>query len=450
VGQPVGQRREHRHLPDVAPGDDQQRLGQDPRPDGTSTRGYRIRLMPGSYPGQRPFLDNRRGSRDFPIVIQSEAGGRTGRDATIIDGTIDIANSSFVYVLDLTVRPREYANDAIHLQNGDHLLLRGLAVSAFDPGGRRNSHDLVKVNQVSHMFVEDSDFAGAADNSLDFVAVRCGHIIANDIHEADDWCAYAKGGSAYLRVEGNRFFRCDGGGFTAGQGSGFQFTEPPLIHYEAYDVKVVNNVVHDVGKVAFGAQGAYNVLIAFNTAFRAGQGYDQFLSAERTCDPGEPTDRARCDSRRTMGGWGPTSASPSDYIVYIPNRHVFIYNNVLWNDQQPSDQHLRVPRPFANAPGFGAPTTVRSDDDLRLAGNVIANGGPGHPYATDGGCLEGHPTCGPSVSGPPPAAPSPAAARPRSPASPGRTLLPPGNLNNAVLRNFDGQHRTAPAHPGAF
>jgi hypothetical protein len=130
-----------------------------------------------------------------------------------------------------------------------------------------------------HAFVEDSDLAGVPQNALDLLAMHCGHIIASDIHQAGDWCAY-------------------GGGFAAGQGTGFQFMVSPQIHYEVYAVRVVDNVVHDVGGGAFGAQGAYDVLIAHNTAFRTGQGYDHILAAEpgeRTCDPGErvqaPTNR---------------------------------------------------------------------------------------------------------------------------------------------------------------
>jgi hypothetical protein len=446
-------------------------------PAGTLTAAYRIRLMSGTYTGQAPFLEDRHGSRAYPILIQSD-GAEAGRDDTVFDGTIDVAYSDFVYILDLTVQPSSSPNDAIHLQHGDHFLLRDLMVSAFDASGARSSYDLVKVNQVTHAFVEDSDLAGATDNALDFMAVQCGHIIANDIHAADDWCAYAKGGSAYLRVEANRLFDC-GGGFTAGQGSGFQFDVPAQIHYEAYDVKVLNNVVHDVARAAFSAQGAYDVLISYNTAFRAGQGYDHLLAAEpgeRTCDPGDAQERAVCDSNVTAGGWGPTSASPTDQIIYIPNKHVFIYNNVLWNDQQATDQQLRIPGPWSNPPGFGAPTTVLSDDDLRLAGNIIANGTSDEPYATDGGCLDTHPTCSPAVffsanqvntmtpqlvdpaNGdfhPTPggnlaqasATPIPNFSWADAPTTPS---VPQGNLDNSNPRNFDGQDRGTAPHPGAF
>jgi hypothetical protein len=447
-------------------------------PAGTLSRAHRIRLVAGTYVGQSPFLADRHGTRTAPIVIQSEVGGATRRDTTIFAGTIDIADSQFVYLLDLTIRPADSSDDAVHLQHGDHLLLRNVVIRAFDATGGRNSRDLVKINQVTHAFVEDTDLAGATENALDLVAVHCGHIIASDVHEADDWCAYVKGGAFALRVEANRFFDCDGGGFTAGQGTGFQFMVSPQIHYEAYAVAVVNNVVHDVDKSAFGAQGAYNVLIAYNTAFRAGQGYDHVLAAEpgeHTCDGGEPTERDPCDTNRRAGGWGPTSAQPSDLIVHIPNKHVFIYNNVLWNDETPSDQLLRVPDPYPNPAGFGTPTSALSDDDLRLVGNIIANGGPTQPYTTDGGCLDPHPTCGPTatrrlnqLNTTIPQLVNPAASdfRPvpggNVATTPGTPIpdftwsdaptpppVPPATLDNTVSRNFTGATRTT-THPGAY
>jgi hypothetical protein len=66
---------------------------------------------------------------------------------------------------------------------------------------------------------------------------------------------YTKGGSAYLSVADNEFFGCGTGGFTTGQGTGFEFMSSPWLHYEAYGVTVVNNVVHDVEGAGLGVNG---------------------------------------------------------------------------------------------------------------------------------------------------------------------------------------------------
>ena len=43
---------------------------------------------------------------------------------------------------------------------------------------------------------------------------------------------------------------------------------PPWTHYEAYDIKFTNNVLHDVDGAAFGVWGGFNILMAHNTAYR--------------------------------------------------------------------------------------------------------------------------------------------------------------------------------------
>ena len=61
------------------------------------------------------------------------------------------------------------------------------------------------------MYVERSNVFGGETNAIDFVAVQHGHLLANRIHHAGDWCAYAKGGSADIRVAGNEIYACGTG-----------------------------------------------------------------------------------------------------------------------------------------------------------------------------------------------------------------------------------------------
>src|SRR5205085_9869234 len=104
----------------------------------------------------------------------------------------------------------------------------------------------------------------------DSVAVQYGWIVRSKVHGANDWCAYAKGGSASLLVSSNEIYDCGTGGYTAGQGTGFQFMVAPWLHYETYDLKVVDNVIHDVEGAGIGANGSYNALFAYNTIYRSG------------------------------------------------------------------------------------------------------------------------------------------------------------------------------------
>jgi hypothetical protein len=43
---------------------------------------------------------------------------------------------------------------------------------------------------------------------------------------------------------------------------------PPWLQYEAYSVRVTNNVVSKTLGAALGVAGGYDVLIAYNTAYR--------------------------------------------------------------------------------------------------------------------------------------------------------------------------------------
>lgn len=55
-----------------------------------------------------------------------------------------------------------------------------------------------------------------------------------------------------MLVAENEIYDCGTGGYTAGQGTGFQYMVLPWIHYEANYITFVNNVVHDTQGAGFG------------------------------------------------------------------------------------------------------------------------------------------------------------------------------------------------------
>jgi hypothetical protein len=277
----------------------------------------------------------------------------------------------------------EPAGDVLHCELCDHILVRDSNLN----GGNRIAHDMVKINQTQYVYLEDSTFSGADDNTIDFVAVQHGHVARNKISNAQDWCMYTKGGSAYLRIEQNEFFDCGTGGFTAGQGTGFQFMTPPWIHYEAYDIKVVNNVVHDTEGAGLGVNGGYNILMAYNTLYRVGT-RDHMLEVvfgNRSCD-GVPGDegRGRCQQYLDLGGWGTTVVDDGTNSVRIPDRNVFIYDNILYNPPG-----VVSPQAFTIAAPFGS---ALSDTNLQIKGNVIF-GAESLGIGDDSGCASTNPTC---------------------------------------------------------
>jgi hypothetical protein len=446
-------------------------------PQGTTlTRGFRLMLMPGVYREDAipNYLESRYGTAQAPIIIQSAAGARSAHLA----GDLNVFDTRYLYLIGLDIVP-DPPGDAFHCERCDHILIRG---SNLD-GGDRQAHDMLKVNQSRYVYIEESTLAGADDNTIDFVAVQYGHVLRNRISNAQDWCMYAKGGSAYLRIEGNEFFSCGTGGFTAGQGTGSQFMDAPWIHYEAYDIKVVNNVVHDTEGAGLGVNGGYNILLAFNTLYNVGE-RDHMLEVtfgNRSCDgqPGDPG-REACQANLSSGGWGTAIVDDGENYVRIPSRNVFIYNNVLYNPPgHASAQIFSVPPSYAAATqnGSNVPVPAAADTNLQIRGNVIFNGGFSQILGIEeeAGCANANPTCNasqlrsentigtvePLLTSPSSGNFHPAAGSPlfgaRTFAIPSFTwadappmpLAPVGDLANLVSVDRDGSPRTA-AVAGAY
>ena len=358
--------------------------------------GVRIAILPGRLSAEMVpnYLESRYGTPRAPITI--EAVGRRGSVTMASLNVYDVR-----YLTLRRVRIQASGGDGFHCEKCQHVTIENSIIRGAPPQDG-SVGDLVKVNQSQHVSIRMSDVSGAGDNAIDFVAVQHGELIANRIHDAGDWCAYVKGGSAYINVIGNEIFDCGTGGFTAGQGTGFQFMTAPWLQYEAYGVTVANNLVHDTQGAGLGVNGGYNILLAHNTLFRVGQRSHiaEFVAGGRSCD-GQPGDegRERCAQHLASGGWGTTAIDTGENYVRIPNRHVAFVNNLLVNpDGQGSQwQHFELPGPFSGPAqaGSGAPDPARFDDDLVIAGNVIWNGPRGHPLGVGdaSGCQPSNPTC---------------------------------------------------------
>lgn len=347
------------------------------------SEGVRINLQPGSYPESSipVYLESRYGAYDAPIWIR----GNGARGQIVLLGDLNIYDARYLYIESLTINVN---GDVLHCELCDHLLLRNV-----DFRGNGDAHETVKINQSQYLYIENSDLSGSYENVIDFVSVQYGHIVKNKIHGGDDWCAYVKGGSAYIRVEGNVIYNCGTGGFTAGQGTGFEYMSSPWLHYETYDVKFVNNVIHDVEGACFGVNGGYNILMAYNTCYRVGSRSHvvEVVFGGRSCDG----DAAQCNANRLAGGWGTNSIGDEEPI---PNRNVYIYNNIVYNPAgfQSVWQHFAIYGPRAPAGGSNIPNPAKTDVNLRIRGNIVWNGPAGHPLGIEDsseGCRPANPTC---------------------------------------------------------
>ncbi len=460
-----------------------------------SSTGFRINLLPGVYPCEPAEPDNcqnayhnRRGTAQYPIILRALHGPGTVE----VRGGFDISQVAYLYLIDLSLAgggelpTNQSGNNLLHLVESEHILLRGVRLIGPDCANDtcNNLQEVLKVNQVQYLYVEESEIGGAWHSSVDFFNVQTGHFIHNNVHTAGQWCMYVKGGTSYLRVEGNEFHHCQLG-FQAGQSSNLAVMRSPWYQYEAYDIKFVNNLLHDLPGVALSVSGGYNILFAYNTVYRAAgdtaSGYTlvQTVLGERGCNATDelPNPLPICRSSLAAGAWGPQILS--DNQPGIPNRSVYIYDNLIYNPAgiQSLYAQFYFQGSMARPAGFqNLPDTITSDDNLRIAGNVIWNGPADHPLGIDAGsgCQDLNPTCNaaqliaenainkfePQLANPAggnyrPAVGSNLYAQAATPipdfgwrdAPPG---VPAGTLSNAVGTDRDGNLRSSSSPVGAY
>ena len=353
--------------------------------------GYRLLLTAGTHTETPGWYADRQGGYTAPVILLAIDG-----DGTALLPAMDISNCQYLYLIGLHLIAG--GGDVLHFAGCRNILVRNCQVQGLgDIGNYEGPQEGLKVNQTQYLFVENCDISGGWDNAFDAVGVQYGHIIGSRIHRGGDWCMYVKGGSAYLRIEGNELFDARTGGFTAGQGSGFEFMVSPWIHYEAEDIKFVNNVIHHTGVAGMGVNGGYNILLAYNTLYKAGTNDHviEVMHGARGCD-GNTT---QCDIYRAAGGWGASVGADGQYI---PSRNVYIYNNLIYNPAGFGStwQQFAVAEPVIPPASTPIPSPSSVDANLRIQGNLIWNGPVGLPLglgdAGQGGQAD-NPTCNPTL-----------------------------------------------------
>jgi hypothetical protein len=229
-------------------------------------------------------------------------------------------------------------------------------------GRRGSTWEAIKINQCKGVYIENCDISGADDNAIDLFAVEFGHILDSKMHNAN-WCVYHKGGSAHHLVARNEIYSCGESGYAAGQGGGLEFMVPPYLRYESYDIRVINNYIHDVWGAGLGVYGSYHIEMSYNTLYKVGERSHaiEILLGGRECDG----DTAKCARLNRMGGWG----WDSNDSIEIPNKGVYIANNIIDNPapyktqwQQITVQVMASTHPGTNVPGEFA----KADVDLNI------------------------------------------------------------------------------------
>jgi len=196
--------------------------------------------------------------------------------------------------------------------------------------------------------------------------------------------------------------------------------------------------------------------------------------------------QARCQQRLDQGGWGTATLGDDNSGEWIPNRNIFIMNNLFYNPAGAATRYVQfvVNGPLV-PPGQTRkiPTPSCTDENLIIRGNAIwnqpieagdlvgDNNGSGNI-----GCRDDNPTCNAaqlmvenSINALEPQLRDPANGD-FSPTSDSNLLtahavsipdfswadapitppVPSGNLGNQITRDYDGRPRAADGMVGAF
>ena len=223
-----------------------------------ATPGTAILLLPGEYHENVEF-ERIEGTADKPIWLSAAEGRGT---VTIIaadpaDSVITIRGEDNIVIRDLVI---EGGYDGISVtQSGndftdlvDNLVIEGNVI-------RGVSHDGIKVGQANNVRIADNRIDGAGEQGIDLLAVAHATITGNEItNVAGSSGLFAKGGSFDLLIADNYIHHVAGDGLLVGGWTSAGSFRPGA-DFEAKDVIVTDNVVHDAAKRPLTVLGAENV-----------------------------------------------------------------------------------------------------------------------------------------------------------------------------------------------
>ncbi|MFM7680221.1 MAG: right-handed parallel beta-helix repeat-containing protein, partial [Roseiflexaceae bacterium] len=323
---------------------------QIPTTPSLSQTGYRLLLQPGSYDAaQIPSeFTARTGTAQYPIEIVAA----TPNTVTFTQ-PINLVHVAYVYIRDISVVAT--TSPALSCTDCHHLLVTG---SRFHGGG-------IVVAQSHHIYVEDSVIDASDTTGITLRAVYDSHIQHTRVTQSAEACIQLQSGSASIRIETNTLSACGTYGIVTGPRSTLESMRSPWIHYDAYDVTVANNVITATTRAGIGIYGAYNALVAFNTLYDVG-GTETAIAighAQRTCAGTISQGVPSCSAHMARRGWGTSNTASSGEA--IPNRNIFIYNNLIVNPQTTQNQaHLAVAPAVTPSIYSGIPAPSRADENL--------------------------------------------------------------------------------------
>jgi hypothetical protein len=357
--------------------------------------GFIIMLAPGTYSVDNvpALFQSLWGTAEFPVIFQ--AADDTG---VVIFPSVDVTICRYFYMIGihLTASQRDYV---ANFRACDHILLRNCTFTGSDSTVVDTAEFGTKFYQCQHVYLEQCSIARPSGNAVDMYSNQYGHIRNCRIDHYGANAILLRGGTGYFTVEENTIHD-GGGGITLSSVDttrGLDNMVMPWVHYDAYDVKCFNNIIHHTLEAGFSCSGGYNVLFAHNTLYETG--YTNSLVILGLARRARSVDKDLCQQFMDSGAWGTWYLDRADSdAAPIPNKNIFIYNNIFANtgDSVTASSQFTIAGPLTAA-AFNAacPRPAQADDNVKIRGNIMWNGGAHKELGitASSGCGTTNPSC---------------------------------------------------------
>ncbi len=362
-----------------------------------TTTGYKIMLVAGEYSGDDspPTYFSYQGTAKYPVIIQAADGAGTAKLPSM-----SLSDCSYFYLIDLNIQTTTGA-DAVGCSGSNHVLIRHCNIDGQDTAKILLSQNTVGINGSQYCYIEDCSITNAYGANMHFSASQHHQIIRSTLQYSSADGIAIEYGSADILFARNTIRHTTKnavyvGAIGVGYLDGFSLS---WAHYDAYAIRVVNNIITDCDSAAFVCNGGYDVLFAYNTLYKVG-GYAPSLIrlglGKRTCS--ELAQQSICKEYLDSGAWGTIHTYDSDDdVAWIPNTHLYIYNNVFYNPAgyETTSSQFTFGEPKQALLHASCPKPANTDNDLQIKGNIIWNGTAAKPLGitATSGAQPSNPTC---------------------------------------------------------
>lgn len=235
---------------------------------GAVQAGDTILIHAGTYAGGLYFA-NLQGNAAQWITIRNAPG-----DEVVFEGgnnAIQLTDPAYLHLRGLIFQHQ--TGNGVNIDDGGtydspahHLLIEDCTFRDMAASG---NNDQLKLSGLDYFTIRNCTFQnGAAGGSgVDMVGCHHGVIERNYFENQGSNAIQCKGGSEWVRIEGNFFRDCGQRTLNLGGSTGLQFFRPDTAHFEAANLQVFSNII--VGSWAPVAWvGSVGVVVANNTIYQ--------------------------------------------------------------------------------------------------------------------------------------------------------------------------------------